>query len=179
VLTRLIRQAKPLVATPLAGVRDVLRSRLRTVRRTGHLLPRQSRRPSSPAQQVEQQRAISQALLVVTRPVVRQAGRVRAARAPLVPTEPAGQESRRQREPAPRRGLRLQAQFERFLPLIEHVIAQVQSRVLEGRQVPASETVLSLFEPHTRLLPRHKGGAAVEFGGQVMLCEVEGGIVPR
>jgi transposase, IS5 family len=179
VLTRLIRQAKSLVTTPLAGVRDVFRSRLRTVRRTVQLLHRQSRRPSSPAQKAEQQRAIYQALLAVTRQVVRQAGRVRAARAPLLPAEPAGQESRRQLEPATRRGLRLQAQFERFLPLIEHVIAQAQSRVLEGRQVPASEKVLSLFEPHTRLVPRHKGGAAVEFGRQVMLCEVEGGIVPR
>src|SRR5258706_668626 len=184
VLTRLIRKAKPLVATPLAGVRDVFRSRLRTVRRTVQLLHRQSRRPSSPAQKVEQQRAIYQVLLAVTRQVVRQAGRVRAALAPLVPTEPAGQESRRQLEPsqlepATRRALRLHTQIDRFLPLVERVIAQAQARVLEGRQVPASEEVLRLFEPHTRLIPRHKGGAAVEFGCQVMLCEVEGGIVPR
>jgi transposase, IS5 family len=179
VLTRLIRQAKPLVATPLAGVRDVFRSRLRTVRRTAQLLHRQRRRPSSPAHQAEQQRAIYQALLAATRQVVRQAGRVRAALAPLRPTEPDGQESRRQLEPATRRGLRLHAQFERVLPLIEHVIAQAQSRVLEGRQVPASEKVLRLFEPHTRLVPRHKGGAAVEFGRQVMLFEVAGGIVPH
>jgi IS5 family transposase len=49
--------------------------------------------------------------------------------------------------------------------------------VLEGRQVPAREKVLSLFEPHTRPVPRRNGGAAVEFGRQVMLAEVEGGIV--
>jgi IS5 family transposase len=39
--------------------------------------------------------------------------------------------------------------------------------------------VLSLFEPHTRAIPRHKGGALVEFGRQVILDEVEGGIMTR
>jgi len=39
--------------------------------------------------------------------------------------------------------------------------------------------VLSLFEPHTRAIPRHKGGALVEFGRHVILDEVEGGIVTR
>jgi len=39
--------------------------------------------------------------------------------------------------------------------------------------------VLSLNEPHTRAIPRHKGGALVEFGRQVIFDEVEGGIVTR
>ena len=39
--------------------------------------------------------------------------------------------------------------------------------------------MLSLFEPHTRIIPRHKGGAPVEFGRQIELDEVEGGIVTR
>ena len=43
----------------------------------------------------------------------------------------------------------------------------------------SDEKVLSLFEPHTRAIPRHKGGALVEFGRQVVLDEVEGGIVTR
>jgi len=34
-----------------------------------------------------------------------------------------------------------------------------------------SEKVLSLFEPHTRAIPRHKGGALVEFGRLVTLDE--------
>ena len=51
--------------------------------------------------------------------------------------------------------------------------------MLEGEQVPASEKVVSLFEPHTRIIPRHKGGAAVEFGRLVVVDEVEGGIVTR
>jgi IS5 family transposase len=51
--------------------------------------------------------------------------------------------------------------------------------VLEGQKVAAEQKVLSLFEPHTRAIPRHKGGALVEFGRQVILDEVEGDIVTR
>jgi IS5 family transposase len=127
----------------------------------------------------ETEETLYQTLLRATRQTVPQAVRVRATLASLLPAASVGQESHRQLAPATQRGLRLQAQLDHFLPLIERVIAQAQARVLEGRQVPASEKVLSLFEPHTRLIPRHKGGAAVEFGRQVMLAEVEGGIVPH
>ena len=173
VLTRLLRQAKPLVAAPLAGVRDAFRSRLRTVRRTAQRLHRLRRRPLSAATKAALQRTLYQTLLQATQQTVKQAAQVRTALAPLVSS---GQERRRRLEPLPRRARRLQAQIDHFLPLIERVIAQAQARVLDGRQVPAREKVLSLFEPHTRLIPRHKGGAAVEFGRQVMLAEVDGGI---
>ncbi len=66
-----------------------------------------------------------------------------------------------------------------MLPLVKGVITQTRARVLEGRKVASGEKVLSLFEPHTRAIPRHKGGAEVEFGRHVMLDEVEGGIVTR
>jgi IS5 family transposase len=176
VLTRLLRQAKPLVAAPLAGVRDVFRSRLRTVQRTAQRLHRLRRRPLLETTKAALQRTLYQTLLRATQQTVKQAARVRTALEPLAPS---GQERRRQLEPLPRRAQRLRAQIDHFLPLIERVIAQAQVRVLDGRQVPAGEKVLSLFEPHTRLIPRHKGGAAVEFGRQVMLAEVEGGIVTR
>lgn len=51
--------------------------------------------------------------------------------------------------------------------------------MLENQKVPSNEKVLSLFEPHTRAIPRHKGGTLVEFGRQVLLDEVEGGLVTR
>ena len=176
VLTRLLRQAKPLLAAPLASVRDVFRSRLRTVRRTAQRLHRLRRRPLSAAAKAALQRTLYQTLLQATRQTVKQALRVRTALAPLVSP---GQERRHQLEPLPRRAQRLHAQIDHFLPLVERVIAQAQARVLDGQQVPAREKVLSLFEPHTRLIPRHKGGAAVEFGRQVLLAEVDGGIVTR
>ncbi|GHO71716.1 hypothetical protein KSC_106080 [Ktedonobacter sp. SOSP1-52] len=58
----------------------------------------------------------------------------------------------------------LLAEVQPLLPLVERVIIQARTRVLEGKQVAASDKVLSLFEPHTRLIPRHKGAAPVEFG---------------
>ncbi len=74
---------------------------------------------------------------------------------------------------------RLHKQAKPFLPLVERVITQTRMRVLEGKKVASGEKVLSLFEPHTRAIPRHKGGALVEFGRHVILDEVEGGIVTR
>jgi len=68
---------------------------------------------------------------------------------------------------------------QQVLPLSERVIIQTRTRVLEGKKMAAGEKVLSLFEPHTRAIPRHKGGALVEFGRHVILDEVEGGIVTR
>ena len=70
-------------------------------------------------------------------------------------------------------------QVQQVLPLVERVIAQTRSRVLEEKKVTAEQKVLSLFESHMRAIPRHKGGALVEFGRQVILDEAEGGIVTR
>ena len=171
VLTRLIRQARPLVHERLAGVREAFRSRLRTVRRTLQHLHRLRRRREPAAKKAEQQRAIYSSLLEATRHTVRQAERVRRVLADL---------TAHQKPPeSPRLMGRLQMQLDHFLPLVQRVMQQTRSRVLEGRQVPAREKVLSLFEPQTRIIARHKGGAAVEFGRQVMLSEVEGGIVTR
>src|SRR5205807_8716872 len=74
---------------------------------------------------------------------------------------------------------RLLSQATKVLPLVEGVIAQTRRRVLEGKKMASDQKVLSLFEPHTRAIPRHQGGALVEFGRHVILDEVEGGIVTR
>src|SRR6266700_7674119 len=73
----------------------------------------------------------------------------------------------------------LRDQVGQILPLVRRVITQTRTRVLEGKKVASEEKVLSLFEPHTRVIPRHKGGADVEFGRLVTLDEEEGGIVTR
>jgi IS5 family transposase len=62
---------------------------------------------------------------------------------------------------------------------VQRVIAHTRTRVLSGKKMTSDQKVLSLFEPHTRAIPRHKGGSLVEFGRQVILDEVEGGIVTR
>jgi transposase, IS5 family len=58
--------------------------------------------------------------------------------------------SKETQEPA----IRLVQQVEQMLPLVERVIAQTRKRVLENKKVPSNEKVLSLFEPHTRAIPR-------------------------
>jgi class 3 adenylate cyclase len=65
----------------------------------------------------------------------------------------------------------------RVLPLIRRVLAQTERRELRGEPVPAREKVVSLFEPHTAILPRHKPGRRVEFGRKLWVAEVEGGLV--
>src|SRR5262245_13081165 len=172
VLSRLLQRAKPLVSGLLAGLRTPCRSRVRSARRVLQQIHRVRRRTGEAA--AEAQRGLYARLLEIARQTVRQAEQVG--------------EALRQREPdlaameqtAPQRlAQRLLVQFDRFLPLVQQALRQAHSRVLDGRPVAATEKVLSLFEPHTRVVKRGKLGAAVEFGRQVMLDEVEGGIVTR
>jgi IS5 family transposase len=64
-----------------------------------------------------------------------------------------------------------------FLPRLTRGIDQARRRGLEGGSVPAKEKRLSLFEPHTQIIPRFKAGQPVEFGRKLGLDEVEGGII--
>lgn len=75
------------------------------------------------------------------------------------------------------RGQRLADQLDRVLPLVDRAIAQATRRVLHGEAVPANEKLLSLFEPHTQAIRRHKPGKSTEFGRKILLDETEGGIV--
>jgi IS5 family transposase len=161
VLSRLIRRSRPLVEEHLAGVRDAFRTRLRSVRRGLQALHRLRRRTG--AESAERRQDIYTRLLAATRATVQQAQRIRA----VLSTEAAVE------------GARVRECLDRFLPLVERVITQAERRVLAGEKVPAAEKLVSLFEPHTRIIPRHKGGATVEFGRLVVCDEVEGGIVTR
>lgn len=73
---------------------------------------------------------------------------------------------------------RLLSGAQHALPRVLRVIAQTRARVLEGKPLAAGKKVLSLFEPPTRAIPGTKA-ARVEFGRQVILDEVEGGLVTR
>src|SRR5262249_29234890 len=83
---------------------------------------------------------------------------------------------RRQSEAA---ATRLVAQFERLLPLVGQTIAQATRRMLDGEVVRARKKILSLFEPHTQAIIRHKAEKPTEFGHKVLLDEVEGSIISR
>jgi IS5 family transposase len=164
VLSRAIRRSRPLVGAALAGARDAFRTRLRTARRALQLLHRMARRQGDAAEAARA--AVYRTVIAATEKTVGQADRVRAASAGAVAR-------------GDRVAQRLAARLDRFRPLVRRVVAQARRRVLEGRQVPAAEKVLSLFEPYTRLITRRKPGAAVEFGRTVVLDEVEGGVVTR
>lgn len=164
ILTRIIRRSKPLVQDQLRGRRDAFRSRLRTMRRGLQILHRMRRHQGE--DKAERRKAVYARLLAATAATVTQATCIRAA------LSAADGETGRQAE-------RLIDQLDHYLPLVQQVISQAERRVLQGRKVPAKEKLVSLFEPHTRIIPRHKGGADVEFGRMVVIDEVDGGIVTR
>ncbi|MBM3136219.1 MAG: ISNCY family transposase [Chloroflexi bacterium] len=65
-----------------------------------------------------------------------------------------------------------------YIPLVERVIDQAYRRVVLGKKVPASEKLVSLFEPHTAIIRRGKPAPRdTEFGRKVWLDEVDGGII--
>ncbi|MFL5589789.1 MAG: ISNCY family transposase [Ktedonobacteraceae bacterium] len=161
VLSRFVQRAKGLVKDQVRNVQQTCRSRLRTARQVAQTLHRQLRRKAEDKE--AQQKELYQKLIGTTEHMVQQSQQVIAALAGQT-----GQQARR-----------LLTQATEVLPLVERVIAQTRARVLEGKKMASEQKVLSLFEPHTRAIPRHKGGAQVEFGRQVVLDEVEGGIVTR
>ena len=161
VLARFVQRVKGVVKEQGLNVQQLCRSRLRTARQVAQTLHRQLRRKGEDKE--AQQKELYQKLIQTAEQMVRQSQQVVA-----VLSEQTGQHVRR-----------LLTQVQGVLPLVQRVITQTRMRVLEGKKVASDQKVLSLFEPHTRAIPRHKGGALVEFGRQVVLDEVEGGIVTR
>jgi IS5 family transposase len=161
VLSRLLRRARRVVGEQADLSGETFRTRTRSVRRLAQQVHRLARRKGEEA--AEQMRSIYTRLLAIAQQSYRQAARVQGALTAL--PEAAAQ--------------RLVQQFTQFLPLVDQAIRQASRRVLGGEAVPAAEKLLSLFEPHTQIIQRHKPGHAVEFGRKLWLDEVDGGIVSR
>ena len=161
VLSRVARRAKALVGATAQAGKEVFRDRTRSAkqlaRRIGATMVhgRQST--------TQERQPLYRRLLEVAQASVRQAEQVRQVLA-QVPGRVAQ---------------RLGATLDHFQPLVEQVIAQTQRRVLDGEQVPATDKVLSLFEPHTALIRRGKARQTTEFGNRVVLDEVAGGVITR
>jgi transposase, IS5 family len=161
VLSRFVQRAKGLVKEQVRNVQQTCRSRLRSARQAAQTLHRQLRRKGE--EQEAEQKKLYEKLIQTAEQMVRQSRQVVAALS-------------QRSEP---KAKLLLTQVQQVLPLVERVITQTRRRVLEGKKMASDQKVLSLFEPHTRAIPRHKGGALVEFGRQVILDEVDGGIVTR
>jgi IS5 family transposase len=59
-----------------------------------------------------------------------------------------------------------QAKVNHYRPLIERIIAQTERRVLAGEPVPASDKLVSLFEPHVDIIRK---GREVAYGHKLNL----------
>ena len=162
VISRLVRRARVMLEGETVAVQRLCRDRTRSAkklaRRIGELAVRGSSTDGGDAQVPVYRR-----LLAVTGASLRQAQQVRRALA-LAPGKLAQC---------------LRRDLEHVEPLVEQIIGQTERRVVQGQQVPASDKVLSLFEPHTALIRRGKARQPTEFGRKVLLDEVEGGLITR
>jgi IS5 family transposase len=70
---------------------------------------------------------------------------------------------------------RWRAQVDHYLPLIARVLAQSERRVLRGQAVPASDKLVSLFEPHADIIV--KGARDVQYGHKLNLVTGKSGLI--
>lgn len=158
-LSRLLRRARTVLGDAAELGREAFRSRVRSVRRLSQQLHRLARRKGA-----EGREALKRAygrLIGIARRTGSQTRRVL-------------ERLTRSEEPVVQR---LAQRMEEFLPRLQQGIAQATRRVLHGESVPAPEKLLSLFEPHTQIIPRFKAGTPVEFGRKLRPDEVEGGLI--
>jgi len=66
-----------------------------------------------------------------------------------------------------------------YCRLADRVVDQARRRAIDGEQVPNSEKIFSIFEPHTDLIKRGKVRTPVEFGHKVLLAESVGGLITQ
>jgi IS5 family transposase len=161
VLTRTILRAKAVLPDRATVSRAAFRNRTRSVRQVMKGLIDAARRRGEGAADALQDSY--QRLLGLTTQVVKQAQQVEMALA-------AATDARAQR---------LRAVLQTFIPRVTQVIRQTTQRVLKGEQVPASEKLASIFQPHTAIIRKGKLGKPTEFGRVVWLDEVDGGIISR
>ena len=160
VVSRLLRRARAALGEAATGLKEAFRSRVRTARKLSQQLHRIARRKN------EQGR---EALKPAYVRLVSTAKRTGAQGKRVL-------EALRERadDPAARR---LADRLGEVLPQLKRGIGQAVRRVIKNDPVPAPEKLLSLFEPHTQVIPRFKAGKPVEFGREIRLDEVEGGII--
>ena len=73
----------------------------------------------------------------------------------------------------------LRKQIASCCQLGDRAVDQTRRRVIDREQVPASEKVYSIFEPHTDLIKRGKVNKPIEFGHKVFLAESAQGLITQ
>jgi transposase, IS5 family len=161
VLGRTLRQAKEVLKEKTELGQEVFRNRVRSVRRLARQVGEAMRKRGETAQ--EQGMQAYRKLVKATQQTIKQAQQVLPA-LQVVPDKGAK---------------KLSEILETFIPRAEQVVSQAMRRVFQGEKVPASEKIVSLFEPHTDIIRRNKARKPTEYGHKVWLDEVDGGIVTR
>jgi IS5 family transposase len=159
VLGRTLHRMRTALGDKAAAVATLLRNRTRTARQVARQIHQQARRRSEQAK-AEMQQSYRRLVHLAQATVKQVKGilvRFHAEQTPFIQ--------------------RSCQRLTTFLPRVEQVIEQTIRRVFEQESVPASEKIVSLFEPHTCIIRRQKAGKETEFGRKVWLDEVEGGIV--
>src|SRR5262245_2091691 len=164
VLTRLLgRLAKALELRRIAGFRNRLRAAHRRMYEIQRMTTRQRQGAGS------QQTAAYRALIAIAEEVVA------SARTTLDDT--AGMRGKDLLTALNIKALRDESTH--YCALGTRVIDQARRRVLDGEQVPTSDKIYSIFEPHTDLIKRGKVRAPVEFGHKVFLAESARGLITQ
>jgi len=161
VISRTLKRAKAVVQESVQMTASAFRDRTRSARSQARCIANRARQRKAAAK-AEMRRAY-QRLVKVTRASVKQ------ARAVLETLQADGSSAAQ----------RVTETLGTFIPRVEQALDQTVRRVFQEEQVPASEKIVSLFEPHSAIIRRQKAGKPTEFGRKVWLDEVEGGIVTR
>ena len=161
VVTRLVgRLAAALERRRIKGFRDRTRSARRRMQEIQRMTSRQRQ---------DQQTATYRELIGIAEEVVESARMVlrqtRKARSKDMTTDMVITETRKE--------------IEHFCDLGDRVIDQSGRRVLNGEQVPTTEKLYSIFEPHTDLIKRGKVQTPIEFGHKVFLAESARGLITQ
>ena len=160
VVSRLLRRARAVLGEAASGLKEAFRSRVRAVRKLSQQLHRIARRKGDEGKEA-----------------------LKAAYGRLVAIgKRAGAQGRRVLEALQGHGddpgaRRLVERLAEVLPRLKRATRQAERRVLEDDPVPSGEKLVSLFEPHTQVIPRFKAGKPAEFGRKLRLDEFEGGII--
>jgi IS5 family transposase len=161
VLSRTLSKAKSLLRNGTALPQEVFTDCTQQARQQMKRIMEVARQRGEAA--AEGLKTTYRALLHLTATVVARAQQVQAALA----------------EQAPTRAHQVVAKIAQYVPLVEQIITQTTRRVLQGEQVPASEKLVSLFEPHTAIIRKGKPGKPTEFGRVLWLAEVDGGLISQ
>lgn len=161
VLGRTLHRAKQALGEQAELGQEVFRNRIRSVRRLARQVGEAMRRRGESAKSAG--KASYRKLIRAAEATIRQAEQV----LPVLQAQATHQTQK------------LAKTLQTFIPRAQQVVTQTVRRVFEQQQVPASEKLVSIFEPHTDIIRRNKAHKPTEFGHKVWLDEVDGGIVTR